>query len=149
MVDQGALRAQGPKIQPRVSSQPPGGHTQGPNPSRAQISVKAIQTCTENAKAKCWNDFINTAEAKALWNAYKWMRGQEENAGNAQIPTLRATAPNGSTTLFSTNEEKSAALYQTFFPTPPPIDVPTTRTQMKSRNSDQSPKRRSLRLYGS
>ncbi|KAF8750374.1 Reverse transcriptase (RNA-dependent DNA polymerase) [Rhizoctonia solani] len=87
-----------------------------------ELASKLYKLALENAKAKCWNDFINTAEAKALWNAYKWMRGQEENAGNAQIPTLRATAPNGSTTLFLTNEEKSAALYQTFFPTPPPID---------------------------
>ncbi|KAF8672219.1 Reverse transcriptase (RNA-dependent DNA polymerase) [Rhizoctonia solani] len=90
-----------------------------------KLASKLYKLALKNTKAKCWNDFINTAEAKALWNAYKWMRGQEENAGNAQIPTLRATAPNGSTTLFSTNEEKSAALYQTFFPTPPPIDVPT------------------------
>ncbi|QRW23082.1 Reverse transcriptase from transposon X-element protein [Rhizoctonia solani] len=90
-----------------------------------ELASKLYKLALENAKAKCWNDFIDMAEAKALWNAYKWMRGQEENAGNAQIPTLRATAPNGSTTLFSTNEEKSAALYQTFFPTPPPINVLT------------------------
>ncbi|KAF8703185.1 Reverse transcriptase (RNA-dependent DNA polymerase), partial [Rhizoctonia solani] len=90
-----------------------------------KLASKLYKLALKNAKAKCWNDFINTAEAKALWNAYKWMKGQEENAGNTQIPTLCATAPNSSTTIFLTNEEKSAALYQTFFPTPPLINIPT------------------------
>ncbi|EUC61565.1 reverse transcriptase from transposon X-element protein, putative [Rhizoctonia solani AG-3 Rhs1AP] len=98
------------------------------DPIHAQLAstTKTYKQALEDAKKKCWNGFIDTAEDKSLWTAHKWLKSQEENAGAARMPTLKTTTNDGQEVQISTNEGKSEALYKTFFPKPTVASVPET-----------------------
>jgi ribonuclease HI len=72
----------------------------------------------KKAKQDCWNGFIDNADHEALWTAHKYLTSTPTDGGATRIPTLATTGPEGERIAHTSNEEKSRALYETFFPVP-------------------------------
>ena len=72
----------------------------------------------EKAKKKHWEDWLEDVNADNIWTAHKYAGSDPSDGGNTQIPTLK-THRDGQPRELDDNEEKSKALYETFFPHPP------------------------------
>jgi hypothetical protein len=106
----------------------------------------------EKAKGDCWDKFIDTAEATDLWTAHRYLTSEPTDGGATRIPTLCTKDDDGNLTQKNSNEEKSRALYETFFPKPSnaetPDDIypevvatfrPITKTQIEEVIDDLKP----------
>src|SRR5271170_3068589 len=76
--------------------------------------VKANEYTTEitRAKAAKWKEFVNSADAKTIWQIKKYITNIP---ASTLIPTLDGHA--------ATNEDKVTTLRKAFFPRPPPADL--------------------------
>ena len=93
----------------------------------AKKAANEYATKIEKAKKKHWEDWLEDVNTDNVWTAHKYAGGAPMDGGNTQIPTLK-TQEDGQPKELDDNEEKSKALYETFFPRPPTnpsTDLPT------------------------
>ena len=84
----------------------------------------------KKAKAAHWINWLEGLDGSSVWQASRFLSSPPTDAARTRIPTLLVKNPvsNTTTNQASSNKEKSALLYKTFFPatnphlTPPPDD---------------------------
>ncbi|QRV84549.1 hypothetical protein RhiJN_12565 [Ceratobasidium sp. AG-Ba] len=93
--------------------------TKLPHPTLHSLYAKADKEFREamrNAKRDCWRTFIDEAEGDDVWVAHKYLTSTPTDGGAARIPTLKTKSAAGEQIDHTTNEQKSAALHESFFP---------------------------------
>ncbi|QRV94576.1 Reverse transcriptase from transposon X-element protein [Ceratobasidium sp. AG-Ba] len=78
---------------------------------------KEFREAMRNAKRDCWRTFIDEADGDDIWTAHKYLTSAPTDGGAARIPTLKTKGPAGERIDHTSNEQKSAALHESFFPT--------------------------------
>ena len=81
----------------------------------------------EKAKKKHWEDWLEDINTDNIWTTHKYAGNNPLDGGITHIPTLK-TQENSQSKELDDNEEKSKALYETFFlhpPDNPSADLPT------------------------
>lgn len=86
----------------------------------------AFRTAKKRAKRDCWNTFIDDADEDKIWIAHKFLTAPPTDGGAARIPSLNTTTQTGTNITCVTNEEKSNALHESFFP---PAQNPTIQPE--------------------
>ena len=84
-------------------------------------------TKIEQAKKKHWEDWLEDVNTDNIWTAHKYAGSDSSDGGITRIPMFK-TQENGQPKELDDNEDKSKALYETFFPCPlndPCADLPT------------------------
>ena len=93
----------------------------------AKKAANEYATKIEKAKKKHWEDWLEDINTDNVRTAHKYAGGAPMDGGNTWIPMLKTQEDRRPKEL-DDNEEKSKALYETFFPRPPTnpsVDLPT------------------------
>jgi ribonuclease HI len=80
-----------------------------------RIKRNQYSEAIKKVKKAHWIDWLEDLSGNEIWTANKYLTASAGDGGLSRIPTLKR--PDGSTA--DTNEEKSTALAQAFFPPPP------------------------------
>ncbi len=70
------------------------------------------------AKKEHWEAFLEDVDGESIWNFSKFAASEHTDGSRTRIPQLQTTGAHGRTKLSKSNEEKSKALHETFFPSP-------------------------------
>lgn len=93
-------------------------HPHHPTHEKLRQARNHYSEAIKKTKAKHWMDWLESIEGDDIWMANKYISSDPGDGGCAKIPTLHSTTNDGPAQL-STNEDKSRALAETFFPPPP------------------------------
>ncbi|PSR72425.1 hypothetical protein PHLCEN_2v11706 [Hermanssonia centrifuga] len=74
------------------------------------------------AKKEHWEAFLEDIDGETIWNFSRYAASEHTDGGKTRIPQLQTKGTHRRTRLSKSNEEKSKALHETFFP--PPGDTP-------------------------
>jgi len=98
-----------------------------PSHQQHQEIRKEYAKLIEKTKKEHWEAWLLNASERDIWTANKYATDPPTDGGRSRIPTLNYTGSNGETLRTMSNEEKSKALANSFFPPPPqsPI-IPST-----------------------
>ncbi|PSR73744.1 hypothetical protein PHLCEN_2v10434 [Hermanssonia centrifuga] len=79
------------------------------------------------AKKEHWEAFLEDVDGESIWNFSSYAASEHTDGGRTRIPQLRSTGTHGRTKLSKSNDEKSKALHEAFFPHPgnPPSNQDT------------------------
>ncbi|PSR73747.1 hypothetical protein PHLCEN_2v10417 [Hermanssonia centrifuga] len=70
------------------------------------------------AKKEHWEAFLEDVDGESIWNFSSYAASEHTDGGRTRIPQLRSTGTHGRTKLSKSNDEKSKALHEAFFPHP-------------------------------
>ena len=89
---------------------------------QAQQLARSYADEIEATRKEHWVDWLDNAEGKDIWTANKYVSGDPTDGGKTRIPTLNIKQQDGSFKSASSNDDKSSAFCEAFFP-PPPADI--------------------------
>jgi len=90
-----------------------------PSHQQHQETCKEYAKLIEKTKKEHWEAWLLNASERDIWTANKYATDPPTDGGRTRIPTLNYVRSNGEIQHTTTNEEKSRALANSFFPPPP------------------------------
>lgn len=91
-------------------------------------ACKEYAKLIENTKKEHWEEWLINASEKDIWTANKYATDPPiDGGGRTRMPTLNFTRRDGEPRRTTSNEEKSEALANAFFPPPTPVPLCPTR----------------------
>jgi len=106
----------------------------------ANMARYAYGSMIECAKKWHWEDFLESVDKMTVLTAHWYVSGDPTDRGKARVPTLKMWSKNGTKGEVVSNEEKSRAFCEVFFPKPGPESTCTqcTSTHPQGLNMYQS-----------
>ena len=84
-----------------------------------KATVKEYAKLIESTKKQHWESWLENASDRDLWTANKYASNPPSDGGKTRIPDLVFKEADGSSRHTNSNDEKSIALAESFFPPPP------------------------------
>jgi hypothetical protein len=79
----------------------------------------AYSEAIKTAKTQHWINYLEDLDENLLWGANRYLSGTPGDGGKSRIPTIKVKNAEGVINRAETNEQKSQALANTFFPQHP------------------------------
>jgi hypothetical protein len=91
------------------------------HPAHQQLKTanKEYAELIKKSKKEHWENWLTNASERDVWTANKYATDPPTDGGRTRMPTLKFTDPTGEIRHTNSNQEKSTALANSFFPPPP------------------------------